>query len=415
MANNTSLNIANVYMKYIVLVIVLIFIGTMLYYAAVDPNALTTKTYMYTFTIILPLIIAFVFIQALTPVGSSSFSIYTFFGMLFAVIFISFAIYYYQYFSSKHFYIVGYIINIIVLLIIIISLAIIFKIFENYLLKMDGISGFIVHFLFFIPCLFTDFMIYLKEQVKITPNIVYVLFVLEIILLLLYIYLPNIVNKIVNSNGKVLQNDPVFTDLRPVQIAFSDTLLSPNNDIPTSADLLNYTQKMNPYLKNYSMSLWVYINNQSPSNNISYSKETNIFNYGYTDASTGISYPKPQITYDQSKDSYFIYFTTYTNDKKDDSRYKLSKFPTQRWNNFVFNYDNNNVDLFINGKLERTFSISNNFPVYNSNDIVTIGETNGIQGAICNVVYYNKVLTKSQIANFYNVYRLSTPPINKSL
>lgn len=411
MANNNVLNVANVCMKYIILVFVLIFIGTILFYASTDPNSLTSKTYIYILTIILPLILVFVFIQALTPVSSTSFSVYTFVGMIFAMIFISFAIYFYQYFSSTNFYIVSYVINIIVFLIVIVGLAIIFKIFENALLKMEGISGFIAQFIFYIPCLLSEFMIYLKEQAKITPNIVFILFIFEIILLLLYLYLPNLVNKIVNSNGKVLQKEPVFLDMQPIQIAFSDTLLLPNNDIPVSTDLLDRTQKSDPYLKNYSISMWIYVNNQSPSSSASYTKEISLFKYGYTDASTGISYPKPQITYDQTQNSYYIYFTTYTNNKKDDSRYKLTNFPTQRWNNFVFNYNKNNTDLFINGKLERTFSIANNLPVYNSNDIVTVGDTNGIQGAICNVVYFNKILTTSQIANSYNLNRLSKTPI----
>ena len=79
-----------------------------------------------------------------------------------------------------------------------------------------------------------------------------------------------------------------------------------------------------------------------------------------------------------------------------------------------FNYENNKADLYINGNLERTFVYNNNIPSYNSNDIVSIGDDgdslNG--GAICNVVFFKKNLSKKQIANMYNIAKVKNPPIS---
>ena len=41
-------------------------------------------------------------------------------------------------------------------------------------------------------------------------------------------------------------------------------------------------------------------------------------------------------------------------------------------------------------------------PVYNDLDPITIGEENGLDGGICNVVYYRHPLSPEQIAMSYN-------------
>jgi hypothetical protein len=42
---------------------------------------------------------------------------------------------------------------------------------------------------------------------------------------------------------------------------------------------------------------------------------------------------------------------------------------------------------------------------------VTIGEDNGLDGAICNVKYYKNPLTKYEITNSYNLLMYKNPPI----
>jgi hypothetical protein len=146
--------------------------------------------------------------------------------------------------------------------------------------------------------------------------------------------------------------------------------------------------------------MWVYLNNQPP-NNKSYSKETEIFNYGDG---------KPRITYlndtmiDKGKDKYIFYLSNNTN-----YSYSLT-LPSQKWNNIVFNYYSDKVDLFINGNLERTYTFNKNIPMYLASDVVTIGSRDGLDGAICNVNYYLEPLTKSQITIAYNLLMTKNPP-----
>jgi hypothetical protein len=44
-------------------------------------------------------------------------------------------------------------------------------------------------------------------------------------------------------------------------------------------------------------------------------------------------------------------------------------------------------------------------------DQITSGQTNGIQGGICNVKYYKRVLTISEIHQIYNSVKNKDPPI----
>jgi hypothetical protein len=85
--------------------------------------------------------------------------------------------------------------------------------------------------------------------------------------------------------------------------------------------------------------------------------------------------------------------------------------PSQKWNHIVFNYYQNTVDLFINGNLERSMNLKNS-PIHMlPTDIISIGDVNGINGAICNIVYYTEPLTKTKISHIYNTNFMKNPPI----
>ena len=75
------------------------------------------------------------------------------------------------------------------------------------------------------------------------------------------------------------------------------------------------------------------------------------------------------------------------------------------------NYNRNNVDIFINGELSRSFVLTNDMPQYNDLDTISIGDEKGLKGGICNVVYYKHSLSKDQIVTHYNSKMLSNPPI----
>jgi hypothetical protein len=154
--------------------------------------------------------------------------------------------------------------------------------------------------------------------------------------------------------------------------------------------------------------MWVYTNPQ-PATNVAYAEETPIFDYS----------GKPTLVYcnqcaDEAnpdnvfRDTYIVYFTN--NDTT--AQYKIT-VPNQKWNNFVFNYNNNIVDVFVNGVLERSYEFAGGqLPIHSTLDQITLGANNGLSGAICNVTYSPVPFTNSQIANTYNILMYKNPPVN---
>ena len=82
----------------------------------------------------------------------------------------------------------------------------------------------------------------------------------------------------------------------------------------------------------------------------------------------------------------------------------------QKWNNLIINYNGGILDIFLNGELVK--SDIGVVPYYTL-DNLTIGEDNGINGGICNVVYFNKALTSLNIYFLYNMIKDKKLPVTK--
>lgn len=257
---------------------------------------------------------------------------------------------------------------------ILIGLALTYKFFLMYLKKQKGIFGFIINIIFYIPCLFNDFIEFFKKQYNITTNTFIILFILEIGLIISYFYLNKIFDDIKNNNS--ILRDPL--DLNKKYI-ISD----------------NFKKKLN----NYSISFWIYINQNN--NNI---QEYNILNFGsLTDRG------KPRVTYKGSTNIYYIYFSNNTTLL---APFEIKNIPFQRWNHFVINYyNNNNVNLFINGEFIIDQDLSTSLLTETTTDNIIVGEDNGLEGAICNVHFYNNGLREKEILTNYNLFRLNNPPL----
>jgi hypothetical protein len=83
----------------------------------------------------------------------------------------------------------------------------------------------------------------------------------------------------------------------------------------------------------------------------------------------------------------------------------------QKWNNIIINYNGGILDIFLNGELAK--SCMEVIP-YFTLDSLTIGENNGIKGGICNLIYFNKSLTATNIHFLYNSFKNKNPPITDS-
>lgn len=298
-----------------------------------------------------------------------------------------------------------------VLLGVIVLLSMFFIIFNNSLKLMTGWSGFFVYLLFYIPCLLINLIEYIKAELKVTTNTVFILFILEIVFILAYLYLPKLLNLYLSKGGITLLEGNRFLD-KEYSLATGSKLQVLDNKPEVIAGVEKTSKSSD---QNFSISMWVYVNVQPPSDN-AYVKETNIFHYG--NERSNITTKKPQIVYhydsaNNKLNKFKIYFTNEISTTNSKNYYEFSMHE-QKWNNIVINYTSNVVDLFINGNLETSFSYSPNYklPQYQVDDTIKIGSNDGLYGSICNIRYYHHPLSKSEIVNQYNLLVFKNPPIN---
>jgi hypothetical protein len=373
--------------------IFVILISVVIYYANTDPTALTDGAYKYALLIFVPFLILMAYnLSTKSPE-------YAFIGLFTLCIITLIGVYVWMSMNKAYLNIVSFFSKYLLIpFIVLIGFAIFYKMIMQYINNLTGVSGFISELIFFIPCLLIDLVEYIKYQFNITPNTVYILFVIEILLILLYIFLPTIVSTAIKTKSTVLLQNPTFLSKEKLIATSKIGLLENKNSLDQITNTMNYRT-------NYSISFWTIINTHSNANISSVSKKT-IFKYGHIDSNNNRNY-KPYVSYviDKTGDNYIFQFSD-----TDDSIYKIS-LPTQKWHNFVFNYNNSRVDLFINGKLVKTLEFSNNLPMYSSADEIIVGNENGLDGAICNVQYFNVPLTNTDIANLYNLYIMKNPPV----
>ena len=262
----------------------------------------------------------------------------------------------------------------------------------------------LVNTILYIPCILAGILDAIvtqfykeKEKTKL-PEVI--LLGISILLIAIYYLLPVGMQWVSSTyrGGKTLINESVVLK-QPYTIAS----YIPLNDMdPKSAFPV--------YEYNYALSLWLYLDALPPSTSASFDKYTPVFSYG----------GKPAILYKASNNTMMITakIKDLTDDRiarsnmdKDENGdiiiYKLENVLLQKWNHILINYNGGVLDIFYNGKLVKS---AKNIVPYMELDAMTIGTTNGINGAICNVVYYNHVLDSNSILALYNSVKDKTPP-----
>jgi len=300
---------------------------------------------------------------------------------------------------------VSYILGFIAFLGLLVGLAIIYRIFVRTIINTRGWLGFVLQFLFLLPCLIIDLLETIFAELKVAPKMIVVLFILEILIILAYIYMPRISNP--STDSIVLLNKPVFLT-KVKAIGEAKQLFMDENDVE------NPNKAKNTIRQNYSISMWIYINQHS-NTHAAYSKETNIFRYGYPNSNTG--HPRVVYLIDTQDSNNMNNLIIYVNDESKDEAGISMQIQPQSWNQIVISYNKSMIDIFVNGNLDKSVPIpANARPVYNSGDIIEVGEGDntivrgGLHGAICNVVYHKSPMTSFQIAGDYNLNRYKNPP-----
>ena len=387
---NSSLERYNFFIYIFAFALFIIFTVLFFYYSK-NRMKFSMETFLFTFSIIIPLSLLYYFVSPYAsklgegaPGNEKNIMIICIGLTIFALVI--------TYVSTKLTYrdllMAGYVAIFLFAMMVIVGLAIVFLMFSMYLKQSKGWLGFFVHLIFYIPCLFIDLVQYIKGEIKSTANLIYILFIIEILLVLSYIYIPKFVSKMLKQNGISILSDSRF--LNKEYIITSNELMKLPKANPQDNTL---------YRQNFAVSMWVYIDPQSNSYN-AYSKETNIFN---------MDDKKPQLVYinnmsnQDEKDKLGIYFG--------EDKYVI-KNKGQRWTNVVINYTSTTVDIFIDGNLERTFNLTAP-PQYITTGTVVLGANDGLDGAICNIMYFNKALLKTEIVNMYNMLMFSNPPLNE--
>jgi len=225
----------------------------------------------------------------------------------------------------------------------------------------------------------------------------------------MYFSSPFIYNKVSLRGGETFVTTPINLNEQHTLATYEQ--LNGQIDIGNKeVKMYNYfkTKQKSVFNYTYGLSFWTYIDSVGPNTNASYSKYTSILNYGQ----------KPNILYKASTNTLLITFNAAvdqdleelneTNDHQGIIAYKNDKFPLQRWNHFVINYNGTNLDIFLNGELVKA-----NIKVTPSMklDSLVTGTESGIYGGLCNLVYYRKPLTINQIYYMYNMLKDKKPPI----
>jgi len=320
------------------------------------------------------------------------------------------------------------------------------------------LTSLIFKIIMYLPCLLVDTIEYIKYEYNLTPKPVWLLLGVEGSLVLLWLVVPFLFEKISNFNGLKLLNEPinlnkektignynalyekdnsiVDNDNSNIDQYYSDTINNevkkeneeldkerygelddpnmPSNKIlawfykkiqkPISIkmSLKTYPQYSDYDAKRfhykYALSGWFYINPQPPNTGGAYTKYTNILKYG----------EKVKVEYNSQLESLRVIGSVASKSEDPEVKneiiefYKTNSVLYQKWNNIVINYDNGYMDIFINGELVGS---QPNVAPFMQFDSIVVGATNGIHGGICNITYYKDILKKGDIRMAYKALR----------
>jgi hypothetical protein len=263
----------------------------------------------------------------------------------------------------------------------------------------NGFFSLLTNLVFYIPCLigniFDNIGSLMTGQYGATNAGSILMLIVTVILIVLYFKLPNLLNKFFIQGGKQLINEPVNTiGLRSLG-TYQELNGSENYDYQ------------------YSISFWFYLDANPPNTNPSYNKYTSLLNYGN----------KPNVLYCGKTNTLMV--TIEQKDLEKTTRNKLTDFDEngnrilyindkvllQKWNNMIINYSGGILDIFLNNELVK--SDIGVVPYYTI-DNLTIGENEGLNGSICNVVYFRHPLNTTNMYILYNMVKDKTPPILSS-
>jgi hypothetical protein len=324
-------------------------------------------------------------------------SLLSLFGIIISGLLIAWLVYNLQHLSGR----TGTTSFILNLILVITVLALIYKTInvqipnsgDNH--KKNAAFSIILNLILYIPCLFSKAAdkttTVLKDEHLATDMGSIALLVFAILLICIYYTYPSLVEKVTLQGGDLLVNKPVNIDTLSTLASYQDL---------NGSDDFEYK---------YGLSFWLFIDSMPPNTRTSYNNFTSVLNYGN----------KPNVLYQASTNTLMITMdqkgltkdnTTLLDFDENGDRiiYKREGILLQKWNNIVINYNGGTLDIFYNNELVKS---AIGVVPYMTLDALTIGTDNGIVGGICNVVYFKRPLTVTNMYILYNMVKDKTPPL----
>lgn len=434
-------NVINKFTKHSVMFIFILISGIILFYSIRNPDTIGTNR-MYTVILIsmLPIIAGFYMSNnnLMYDISDTTQILYIGGGLLL----IGLVIYFYSYiqsYASKM--MTNYTAFALLILIVLFGLSMVYQIAESYLLRFHGLTGLFIKIIFFIPCLLLELLKFVMDDYYNTPNAVFIMLIAGIVTILLYIYIPKLKRAALTDSKTVVVKEPVYF-VKQVRVRdmvedasgvrrsqFCVRSVKPGTDICTNAK------------DNFCINGWIYVTPQNGSNeNVS----ANLFEYALfpqykrpknvqrTDATLYL----PSCRYNKLTKKLEIrcgYATP-------DSPLAPTEFDIrhQRWTNIACNFYEGVCDVFIDGILAGSVKINtdnitkyrNEFLEANKKNkfsgdktrmsdkdallreeaVMTLGNEDGIHGAICNLQFHYLPMSELQITNNYTIYSSLNPP-----
>jgi hypothetical protein len=361
----------------LLILLIIVTIGNLFYVSGV--NVLESKAYASTFTIFFMIMLLAVY-KLFTAKSDQPIAYTTIFVIFAFLVFSVVSEFYSKYIKTSAIFqnvsdslqnrvIINLVQISLLIAIVVVGISAVNNFFGRWLNNAVGWPGFIMNLIVYIPCLLIDFIKYLKAQYGITSSVTFILLTIEAILIAGYAFIPSLIASKLKEDSITVMNSPEFLDNAVIK-SFDEQ------------DIGEHDYKRT----NYAFSMWVYINPQTNKNNAN----SNIFSYAN-------AYPKISYIKNDSQTGKDIYrFIVNT------QNYDIS-LTNQKWNNIVMNFNNNDtVDIFVNGNLERTFDKSDRKSLINDGlNTITIGSNN-----------YNRPVRLNEITANYNLLRNNNPPTN---
>ena len=271
---------------------------------------------------------------------------------------------------------------------------------------------------YLIPSNLTSMRNYVQSDMKLTPTVVYVLLFAEIAFILGYFLVPILFFNTpppfssLNYNGiKVLQDGQFMLD------TYQEKTVATSNELK----VVDPEFAGNPFLKIYSISMWVYFNpkdeqradtsnadasNADTSNNAMNTREVNVLFYGTQQRNTEVQwelrYPKPCVTYSYDYGTKKNMLLIYSHTNEPHPLY----IDLQKWHQLVCVFRDNHMDVFLNGRLEKSFPNTGATHIFTEDDIIVLGDKHKeIYGAVADVTYYDYAMTVDDVVKSWNLQK----------